>query len=122
MYCSEPFEVLTGYTSHEILGKNCRFLQSPDGKVEKGVKRKFTDDKTVFDLKTRISANEENQTTIVNYKKGGILFENILTTIPIRWDGNEIRYVVRFQVDRRKVDPTYFLGYMCTNASQADGA
>jgi PAS domain-containing protein len=108
VYCSEPFELLTGYTSREIIGRNCRFLQSPDGKVDKGAKRKHTDDKTVFDLMTRISAKEAAQMTIVNYKKGGIPFENILTTIPIRWDGEDMRFILGFQVDRRKVDPACF--------------
>jgi hypothetical protein len=57
----------------------------------------------VFELKTRIDKREEAQMTITNYKKGGESFENILTTIPIRWDSasEEVRYVVGFQVDRR---------------------
>jgi PAS domain-containing protein len=101
VYCSEPFEVLTGYKSDEILGNNRRFLQSPDGIVERGVRRRHTDDRTVFELKTRISAKEETQTTILNYKKGGESFDNILTTIPIRWDTDDVRFIVGFQVDRR---------------------
>lgn len=101
VYCSEAFESLTGYASSEILGKNCRFLQSPDGKVSKGVKRTYTDDKVVFELKNKISARQEAQTMIVNYKKGGIPFENILTTIPIRWDSDEVRFMVGFQVDSK---------------------
>ena len=31
VYCSEAFEHLTRYRRHEILGRNCRFLQSPHG-------------------------------------------------------------------------------------------
>lgn len=70
----------------------------------KGVRRKYTDDRTVYELKVKIRAKEEAQTTIVNYKKGGESFENILTTIPIRWnsDSEEVRYVVGFQVDKGK--------------------
>jgi PAS domain-containing protein len=104
VYCSEPFEAMTGYTWSEIRGRNCRFLQSPDGNVTPGAKREYTDDKTVFDLKTKVSA-EETQVTILNYTKAGIPFENILTTIPIRWDDDEIRYVVGFQKDSRVVFP-----------------
>merc|ERR1712000_74176 len=55
VYCSEMFERLTGYTKHEILGRNCRFLQAPDGKVQSGVKRKYVDDNSVLYLKNQIS-------------------------------------------------------------------
>lgn len=36
---SQTFESLTGYSSDDIIGKNCRFLQSPDGIVERGAER-----------------------------------------------------------------------------------
>jgi pre-rRNA-processing protein SRD1 len=103
VYCSEPFEALTGYSAAEVLGRNCRFLQGPDGQVCRGARRTHTDDATIFELKNRISAGEEAQTAILNYKKGGIPFVNVLTTIPIRWsDGAaEAQFVVGFQVDRR---------------------
>jgi PAS domain S-box-containing protein len=101
VYCSEPFEVLTGYSSAEIMGRNCRFLQSPDGNVKQGVKREHTDDRTVWELKEKLAKREEVQTSIVNYKKGGERFENILTTVPICWDSQEVRYIVGFQVDRK---------------------
>lgn len=41
---------------------------------------------------------------VVNYKKGGIPFINILTTIPISLDSNSDRprYIVGFQVDKSK--------------------
>ncbi len=55
----------------------------------------------MFELKERIIAKEECQTSIVNYKKGGVPFTNILTTIPIRWDSEDMRFIVGFQVDRR---------------------
>ncbi|KAK5993114.1 White collar 1 protein [Cladobotryum mycophilum] len=34
IYVSDNFQNLTGYSRHEIVGQNCRFLQAPDGKVE----------------------------------------------------------------------------------------
>ena len=100
VYCSEPFEALTGYTAGEILGRNCRFLQAPDGKVAQGVPRKYTDDRTVYELKTKIKDKEETQTEILNYKKDGEPFTNVLTTIPITYGTGSMRYMVGFQVDR----------------------
>jgi PAS domain S-box-containing protein len=99
LYCSEVFERLTGYTKHEILGRNCRFLQAPDGKVQGGVPRKYVDDDTVYYLKNKIEAYQEAQTSLINYRKGGQPFMNLLTMIPITWDTDEIKFVVGFQVD-----------------------
>ncbi|KAH8724575.1 white collar-1 transcript variant 1 [Phaeosphaeriaceae sp. PMI808] len=100
VYCSENFERLTGYTRHMILGRNCRFLQSPDGKVEAGVKRKYVDDESVFYLKDMISNCAEAQISLINYRRGGQPFMNLLTMIPIAWEpGGPTKFFVGFQVD-----------------------
>ncbi|KAK0824364.1 hypothetical protein LTR73_007842 [Friedmanniomyces endolithicus] len=87
VYCSDNFERLTGYTKHMILGRNCRFLQSPDGNVEPGVRRKYVDDNSVLYLKNTINLRQEAQISLINYRRGGQPFMNLLTMIPIAWDG-----------------------------------
>ncbi|KIX01066.1 uncharacterized protein Z518_10132 [Rhinocladiella mackenziei CBS 650.93] len=99
VYCSEMFERLTGYTKHEILGRNCRFLQAPDGKVQSGVKRKYVDDNSVLYLKNQISKRAEAQLSLINYRKGGQPFMNLLTMIPIQFDTEDYKFYVGFQVD-----------------------
>ena len=99
VYCSDIFERLTGYTKHEILGRNCRFLQAPDGRVQAGVKRRYVDDKSVLQLKNKVSQRGEVQLSLINYRKGGQPFMNLLTMIPIQWDNDEFRYYIGFQVD-----------------------
>ncbi|KAH7095021.1 white collar [Paraphoma chrysanthemicola] len=100
VYCSENFERLTGYTRHMILGRNCRFLQSPDGKVEAGIKRKYVDDDSVLYLKNMITARAEAQISLINYRRGGQPFMNLLTMIPIAWEpGGPMKFFVGFQVD-----------------------
>ena len=99
VYCSDVFERLTAYTKHEILGRNCRFLQAPDGKIKSGVKRKYVDDQSVLRIKKMITARQETQISLINYRKGGQPFMNLLTMIPIKWDTDEVRYYVGFQVD-----------------------
>ena len=99
VYCSDVFERLTAYTRHEILGRNCRFLQAPDGKIKAGIKRKYVDDQSVYRIKKMISARQETQISVINYRKGGQPFMNLLTMIPITWDTDEIKYYVGFQVD-----------------------
>ena len=120
VYCSDMFERLTGYTRYEILGRNCRFLQAPDGKVQSGVKRKYVDDRSVLYLKNQISKRAEGQLSLINYRKGGQPFMNLLTMIPIIWDTEEFKYYVGFQVDLveqpnsvsgKNPDGTYAINY-----------
>jgi PAS domain-containing protein len=100
VYCSENFERLTGYTRHMILGRNCRFLQSPDGKVEAGIKRRYVDDDSVLYLKNMITTRAEAQISLINYRRGGQPFMNLLTMIPIAWEpGGPMKFFVGFQVD-----------------------
>ena len=100
VYVSDVFERMTGYTRHEILGRNCRFLQSPDGRVEAGAHREFVDNNSVFYLRNQIAARREAQRSLINYRKGGQPFMNLLTMVPITGeDGKEIKYYVGFQVD-----------------------
>jgi hypothetical protein len=66
------------------------------------VRREYTSDDTVRELKEKLGRREEHQAVVTNYKKGGERFENILTVVPIVWrEGGEVRFVVGFQVDRR---------------------
>ncbi|KAJ9059192.1 hypothetical protein DSO57_1005113 [Entomophthora muscae] len=98
VYSSPSFNTLTGYENHEIVGRNCRFLQSPDGCVTSGSRRKFTDNTQVMTIKRELSLFREHQTSIVNYKKGGQPFINLLTMIPIIENGF-VNYYVGLQVD-----------------------
>ncbi|OMP86054.1 White collar 1 protein [Diplodia seriata] len=121
VYCSENFERLTGYTRHMILGRNCRFLQSPDGQVEAGTKRKYVDDDSVLYLKNMINTRREAQISLINYRRGGQPFMNLLTMIPITWDDSEVvKFFVGFQVDlveqpnsvtNKNPDGTYSINY-----------
>ncbi|KAL2163732.1 hypothetical protein VTH06DRAFT_5791 [Thermothelomyces fergusii] len=99
IYVSDNFQNLTGYNRHEIIGKNCRFLQSPDGEVEAGSRREFVANDAVFKLKKAVAEGREIQQSLINYRKGGKPFLNLLTMIPIPWDSDEIKYCIGFQID-----------------------
>lgn len=99
VYCSENFERLTGYTKHMILGRNCRFLQSPDGNVVPGIRRKYVDDDSVLYLRNMVNLRREAQISLINYRRGGQPFMNLLTMIPITWDSDQVKFFVGFQVD-----------------------
>jgi hypothetical protein len=106
VYCSPSFCTLTGYSEEDFIGKNCRFLQAPGGQVAKGDIRRFTSQDAVSHLAKSSVADKECQTTIVNYKKNGDPFVNLVTIIPVPGGvaGNfdeqgEIVFQIGFEVD-----------------------
>lgn len=102
VYCSPSFCRLTGYAEAEVLGRNCRFLQSPDGHVVRGEPRRFTSPEAVAHLKKHLVADKECQTRIINYRKDGSAFINLVTVIPVAGglqEESEVVYHVGFQVD-----------------------
>jgi PAS domain len=76
-----------------------RFLQSPTGVVHKGETRRFTDDRAVAHIRTSLDARRECQVSFINYRKNSESFINLVTIIPIKWDSDDFRYLVGFQVD-----------------------
>ncbi|MCO5590293.1 hypothetical protein L7F22_044262 [Adiantum nelumboides] len=100
IYCSDKFCQLTGYERNEIIGRNCRFLQSPDGSVQKGSERLHTDNQAVRLIKAHIAQMEECQTSLINYRRDGTPFINLLTIVPfIQINRQQSVFFVGFQVD-----------------------
>jgi len=106
VYASSSFYRLTGYSEHEVIGRNCRFLQSPTGHVARGEARMPTSSDAIAHMRKALASGKECQAKILNYKKGGTPFFNFVTVIPLRGgvhgtpeEGDEIVYHVGFQVD-----------------------
>jgi PAS domain S-box-containing protein len=97
IYVNNAFEKLTGYSLSEIRGKNCRFLQSPNGNVQKGSIREHCDSEFLHKIKGDIYKQEECQFIIYNFTKSGEKFINLVTVIPLQING--INYLVGFQCD-----------------------
>ena len=54
------------------------------------------------ELREKLASDEEARVRLLNYRKDGSVFANLLTTIPIVWDGEDgskKKYVVGFQAD-----------------------
>ena len=130
VYASPGFITLTGYSEHEILGRNCRFLQAPDGNVVKGGERRFTSHSSVTEMKKAAVANKECQTCLINYKKDGTAFMNLVSIIPLPGgvhntplEADHIAYHIGFQIDL-SVQPDAILcklkegTYVTDNANQ----
>ena len=81
IYVSEEFEVQTGYSPEEALGRNCRFLQGPD-----------TDPKAVEAIRAALEARTTFMIDIVNYRKSGERFVNRLRIRPLFDESGELLY------------------------------
>ncbi|KAH8660604.1 hypothetical protein BX600DRAFT_467926 [Xylariales sp. PMI_506] len=97
VYVSESFWDLTGYHPYEVIGRNMRFLQSPDGIVHAGAARKHISSAAAYYLKQMVAAAKEAQHIIINFKKNQQPFSNLLTIIPLFGDaGAETQYMFGF--------------------------
>jgi phototropin len=67
VYASDAFIKVTGYSRTEVLLQNCRFLQGPQ-----------TDRAAVRRLKHAIKEEKEIVELLLNYKKNGAPFWNLL--------------------------------------------
>ena len=85
--CNQAFEVLTGYDSKEILGRNCRFLAGP------GTELALSQELRSAQLERRPVLIE-----ILNYKKDGTPFRNALLVAPIFDDQGELEYFIGSQM------------------------
>ncbi|ETS73798.1 hypothetical protein PFICI_14744 [Pestalotiopsis fici W106-1] len=99
IFVSNSFEAMTGYHNTEILGRNCRFLQSSDGFVQPRAPRQHIDSIDAYHFKLSLATGGEFRQTIVNFKKGGQPFINLITIIPIPWPGAESRFLFGYQID-----------------------
>ncbi|KAI1785238.1 PAS domain-containing protein [Ganoderma leucocontextum] len=106
VYASPSFLKLTGYDEHEVIGRNCRFLQGPSGLVHRGHQRMHTSPDAVAHMRKNIVADKECQVSIINYRKDSSAFINMVSVIPLRGgvhnspdEADDIVYHVGFQVD-----------------------
>lgn len=79
---------MTGYSKEEVLGHNCRFLQGEQ-----------TDPKAVEQIRQAIKKGQPLCTRLLNYKKDGTPFWNLLTITPIRDESGRVVKFVGVQVD-----------------------
>lgn len=87
IYVNEQFTQITGYSEHEVLGRNCRFLQGPD-----------TDPEPVAELRRAVEDGRPTFVELQNYRRDGTPFWNELQIIPLTDEG-EVTYFLGLQRD-----------------------
>nr|AML76398.1 putative LOV domain-containing protein [Phelline lucida] len=91
LYASAGFFKMTGYTSKEVIGRNCRFLQGAD-----------TNPEDVAKIREALQEGKSYCGRLLNYKKDGTTFWNLLTISPIKDENGKILKFIGMQVEVSK--------------------
>ena len=88
VYVNPAFEVMTGYSLEDVLGKNCRFLQG-----------KELDQPAHTVIRQALKEEREVTTILKNFHKNGSFFWNELSLSPIRNRDGQLTHFVGIQTD-----------------------
>ena len=88
VYANPGFERLTGYSSQEVVGRNCRFLQGDE-----------TNPATINKIRESIQKGVACHVKILNYRKSGEKFWNELVVTPVKAESGEVTHFVGVQFD-----------------------
>ena len=87
-YVNPAFERITGYATHEVVGRNARFLMGDD-----------IDQAGYQEIRQAILERREGHAVLRNYRKDGSRFWNDLTIAPVRNDRGEVTHCVEVMND-----------------------
>lgn len=97
-----PFRALTGYRDEDVIGRNCRMLQGDAPNVEpRAVLREFLADDREGNVRT----------PIINFRKDGSPFVNLLFMSKLRALDRTVRYVFASQFDISRSQPDMLADY-----------
>ncbi|KAK3323742.1 hypothetical protein B0T19DRAFT_212893 [Cercophora scortea] len=87
VFASDGFVKVSGYERHEVMHKNCRFMQgiSTDGEVSRRIRE-------------AVATGRETVELIVNHRKDGSPFWNLLFVCPLQEHGS-VRYCLGGQIN-----------------------
>lgn len=88
IYANEMFELITGYSQEEIIGRNCRFLQGEE-RDQDGLEK----------VRAAIRERKSATVTLRNYRKNGEMFYNRFTIRPLFDREGNLIYFLGLQHD-----------------------
>ncbi|MBL3558455.1 MULTISPECIES: EAL domain-containing protein [Marinobacter] len=91
IYTNKAFEKITGYSSEEALGRNCRFLQGNDFDL--------SNEQGLSDIRRGLKKGTDISVVLRNYRKDGTPFWNDLYISPMRDEQGEITHYIGVQND-----------------------
>jgi diguanylate cyclase (GGDEF)-like protein/PAS domain S-box-containing protein len=110
IYVNPAFEKMTGYSSEDVLGRNCRFLQ-----------RGETSHAELATLRNAIRRGEDVRVVLKNYTKQGATFWNELYLSPVFDSANRLTHYVGIQNDiTGRVELKRRMEYMALHDSLTD--
>jgi PAS domain S-box-containing protein len=92
IYATQEFYRLTRYGKDSVIGYNCRFLQGPK-----------TNRSSIERLREAITKGHEICETLLNYRRDGRAFINILMLAPLVDDKGNVKYYLGAQVDASRL-------------------
>ena len=79
VFASQEFLDMTGYSAKEVIGRNCRFMQGPK-----------TSKRSVAALRCAVNEQRPCQVRLLNYRKDGSTFWNLLHIAPVFGQGRKL--------------------------------
>ncbi|MDD1636256.1 MAG: PAS domain-containing protein [Methylococcaceae bacterium] len=88
VYANKAFELITGYSKEETVGRNCRFLQGQE-----------RDQEELQQIRDAIKNAKPVEVTLKNFRKNGELFYNRLSITPLFDNEGHLIYFLGVQYD-----------------------
>ena len=103
--CNAAFVELTGYSEHEIIGRNCKFLAGP-----------ATEPWLTDTISNGVQRHAPVMVEILNYKRDGTPFRNAVLVAPLFDENGELEFFLGSQVE---LEPSAPASYESRHAAAA---
>ena len=90
VYANRLFELETGYSQEEVLGRNCRFLQAPPSEAR-------VPSFSSMSLKKSVREGQTRHIRLMNYRKDGSPVWNNLSIVPLRDPSGQVTHFIGMQ-------------------------
>jgi PAS domain S-box-containing protein/diguanylate cyclase (GGDEF)-like protein len=88
VHVNPAFELITGYSAAEAVGKNCRYLQGND-RLQPGI----------AEVRAALTEGRSCSVTLRNYRRDGAMFRNALRLVPFRDDAGQVTHFIALMRD-----------------------